>query len=114
MTPPTLTDVCYRCGYDLRTLADNQPCSECGLLAARSRRPTDELHHTRPGWLRRLAWGVWLILLAMATPFVGAGGFELLRQYAWNGVQSAKWTMSTYFAVVRHGAFLGADLAAVL
>jgi hypothetical protein len=63
----TAEDTCYRCGYDLRGIADDQPCPECGLLAERSRRPTDELHHTRPGWLRRLAWGVRLILLAIGA-----------------------------------------------
>ena len=58
---------CYRCGYDLRGIADDQPCPECGLLAERSRRMTDELHNTRPRWLRRISLGVWLILLSLVV-----------------------------------------------
>src|SRR6185437_1336865 len=53
---------CYRCGYDLRTIDNAHPCPECGLLAERSRHLTDELHDTRPRWLRSLARGVWLML----------------------------------------------------
>ncbi len=67
-------DECYRCGYDLRTIHDDQPCPECGLLARRSRRPTDELHHTRPRWLRRISRGANLVLCALlvaaAWPFL--------------------------------------------
>ena len=40
-------DECYRCGYNLLGIADDQACPECGLLAQRSRRVTDELHDTR-------------------------------------------------------------------
>src|SRR2546430_14287954 len=56
---------CSRCGYDLRGIANDQACPECGLLAERSRRVSDELHDTRPRWLRRIAWGVRLILLTI-------------------------------------------------
>jgi hypothetical protein len=62
-------DECYRCGYDLRGFANDQACPECGLLAERSRRISDELHDTRPRWLRSLSRGINLILLAMAAPF---------------------------------------------
>ena len=41
-------DDCYRCGYPLLGIDDEQACPECGLLARRSRRQTDELHNTRP------------------------------------------------------------------
>jgi hypothetical protein len=60
-----LAKECYRCGYDLRGIANDQACPECGLLARRSRRVSDELHETRPRWLRRLTWGVRLILLTI-------------------------------------------------
>jgi hypothetical protein len=75
-TPPPIaaasTDVtsdCYRCGYNLHTIADDQPCPECGLLAERSRRITDELHNTRPRWLASIARGVWLLLAAILLAF---------------------------------------------
>jgi len=58
-------DECYRCGYDLRGIANSQPCPECGLLAERSRHVTDELHNTRPKWLRKIALGGVLIVLAV-------------------------------------------------
>src|SRR5262245_57647691 len=82
------SDLCYRCGYDVRGIANEHPCPECGLLAERSRRVTDELHNTRPRWLRRLSLGVWLILLALAAaaiwPFVSLALItSILRSYAW-------------------------------
>jgi hypothetical protein len=65
---------CYRCGYDLRGIADEQACPECGLLAERSRRVTDELHNTRPRWLRGLSIGLnavlWGMVIAVVWPFV--------------------------------------------
>jgi len=60
---------CYRCGYDLRGIPDDHPCPECGLLAERSRRITDELHNTRPRWLRSISLGVSLILLVTLVAF---------------------------------------------
>lgn len=59
------TNACYRCGYALHGIADDQPCPECGLLARRSRRVTDDLHRTRPRWLRRITIGVGLLLVAI-------------------------------------------------
>jgi len=59
------TILCFRCHYDLRGVADDQPCPECGLLAGRSRRATDELREARPVWLRSLSRGIWLVLIAL-------------------------------------------------
>ncbi|HTW95513.1 MAG TPA: hypothetical protein VMD30_12000 [Tepidisphaeraceae bacterium] len=74
---PSLQGECYRCGYDLRGIADDQACPECGLLAERSRRVTDELHNTRPKWLRSISLGVVLIIIAV-----------LLLSPAWLRLQS--------------------------
>jgi hypothetical protein len=67
---PAAAEECYRCGYDLRGIANDRACPECGLLAERSRRITDELHHTRPAWLAGLSHGVWFILAGIAGVFV--------------------------------------------
>jgi hypothetical protein len=69
-TAESAKDECYRCGYELRSIGDEQACPECGLLAQRSRRATDELHNSRPRWLRSLSIGINLILLSIATPFI--------------------------------------------
>jgi len=66
------TDECYRCGYDLRGIANDQACPECGLLAERSRRVTDELHETRPKWLRSISIGAILILLSIVVEIAWA------------------------------------------
>jgi hypothetical protein len=68
----SIRDECYRCGYDLRGIANAGVCPECGLLAERSRRVTDELHDTRPRWLRSLSRGIDLILLAIFAPIGGS------------------------------------------
>jgi hypothetical protein len=79
------TDDCYRCGYALHGIADDQPCPECGLLARRSRRVTDDLHRTRPRWLRRITIGVVLLLVAIVMiatlPLTGPALDGLSSQY---------------------------------
>src|SRR5437762_9680970 len=82
---------CLRCGYDLRGIANEQACPECGLLAERSRRVTDELHDTRPRWLRRLAWGVWLILLAI--PLCAISPIEVGIAESFGQPPSPRWTL---------------------
>jgi hypothetical protein len=72
-------DECYRCGYDLRGIANDGACPECGLLAERSRRITDELHDSRPRWLRSLSRGINLILLALVAPLAGPFVFPVLH-----------------------------------
>ena len=62
-------DRCLRCGYDLRGVADDQPCTECGLLAERSRRPSEALVDAAPQWLLGISLGVVLILVAICLLF---------------------------------------------
>src|SRR5215217_4158067 len=94
--PADLSAECCRCGYDLRGIGDDQPCPECGLLAQRSRRKSDELHDTRPRWLRRISMGVWTILLALLVTVMWSVAqnfvtyavyhrFSFLRPRGWRG-----------------------------
>jgi len=94
-------DECYRCGYDLRGIANDGACPECGLLAERSRRITDELHDTRPRWLRSLSRGIDLILLAIFAPIGESFVAAIILRYrppSWNPYPD----------------FTGVDLSAVL
>jgi hypothetical protein len=85
-------DDCYRCGYPLLGIDDEQPCPGCGLLARRSRRQTDELHNTRPRWLKRISRGANLILLAIvisaAWPFVTTW---IMRRMSWLRIGGMGW-----------------------
>ncbi len=87
LSADSLSDGCYRCGYDLRGITDDRPCPECGLLAQRSRRPTDELHNTHPRWLRSISLGALLILLsfvlALALPASGVQAADHILRLDW-------------------------------
>ena len=109
--PPAIdraSQECYRCGYDLRGIDDAQPCPECGLLAARSRRATDELHNTRPRWLRRLGWGVRLMLLAIAVAVVWPAFLGMLYSMPVPLVMARRWWFWEWLPL------LGYDTAALL
>ena len=93
--PTAQADDCYRCGYALHSIGDDQPCPECGLLARRSRRVTDDLHRTRPRWLRRIAFGTTLIFLGVVLmgtfPLIASQLAEILR--TWRSLQiSPTWS----------------------
>src|SRR4051794_35289464 len=114
-TPQTLeyarlaaADDCLRCGQSLIGLADEQPCTGCGLPAGRSRRPSDALHHTRPAWLRRLSAGVWLLMAAL--PVACAWAMVLIVQNVTSaGLISGRFNSR----LERHLAWSGLDLVAV-
>jgi uncharacterized membrane protein len=67
---PTSADECFRCGYNLHSISNENACPECGLLAERSRRSTQELHDTDPRWLKNIHWGLNLILLSAIVAIV--------------------------------------------
>jgi hypothetical protein len=102
---------CYRCGYNLHTIADDQPCPECGLLAARSRRASDELHETRPKWLASISWGVNLVLLS----FPIAAIWPFLTDWFFNDVIANRMRRSySYFFWYWSTEMAGLTLAAIL
>lgn len=95
-------DVCFRCGYDLRGLADEVGCPECGLQAGRSRMPTEELRHARPAWLWKLSAGIWLMLAAL----VGAGVWAMVQEplQDWLLLKADRsWTLGPGPAVIMTG-----------
>jgi Zn finger protein HypA/HybF involved in hydrogenase expression len=54
---------CLKCGYNLRSLSIDGRCPECGLPVAESVRG-DLLQFASPRWVRRLALGATLLLIA--------------------------------------------------
>jgi hypothetical protein len=75
-------DRCVRCGYDLRGIADDHPCSECGLLAERSRNRSEYLADVPPWLIRRLAIGarllLWSVLCLIGWMILSTVGRELI------------------------------------
>lgn len=82
--PGEPADRCFRCSYDLRGIPDDRPCPECGLLAGRSRMPTDQLRHARPRWLWWLSTGVYLILAAELVAGAVVTVFWAMQDRSWN------------------------------
>jgi len=102
-------DNCYRCGYPLLGIDDEQPCPECGLLARRSRRTTDELHNSRPRWLRRISRGANLILLAIVVAIAGLFAWP----FAYRSVYMVLSTVMPY-RLWNYGPLFGLGVGAVL
>jgi hypothetical protein len=106
--PTAGDDVCVRCGYDLRGVADDAPCTECGLLAERSRQRDGHLSDATPGWLRGISVGVTLALLAHLI----APAWFVLTVLAWE-LRTLPWAFPTLPISPAHAALLGFDLAAL-
>src|SRR5688572_22931882 len=70
---------CVRCDYDLRGLAPDARCPECGLLVRYSDPVHASLRHAPPGWLASLSWGARLalvsFLLFLLLPSVSSPAF---------------------------------------
>ena len=102
-------DTCYRCGYPLIGIDDERPCPECGLLARRSRRTTDELHNSRPRWLRRISRGANLVLLAIVVAVAGLFAWP----FAYRSVYMVLSTVMPY-RLWNYGPLFGLGAGAVL
>jgi MFS family permease len=105
-------DDCYRCGYLLHGIANDQACPECGLLAERSRHLTDELHETRPKWLRSLFFGVVLILASILLAIAWTVIFpSIMEALSWRrGWVSGARTCESGFTIIAGIFFLGVVL----
>ena len=57
---------CVNCGYNLRTLVATGICPECAAQVALSARG-HYLHHAPPRWVKRLAGGALLLIVAIAV-----------------------------------------------
>jgi hypothetical protein len=69
MTEASLTPekiLCIACGYDLRGLAEDGACPECGTSVARSRMG-DRLAGADPGWLKRIALGQTMVSVGLSA-----------------------------------------------
>jgi hypothetical protein len=71
---------CLRCGYSLRKLTDTNHCPECGLSVWLSLNQNDTLDMSSPEWLRRMAVGLWILVVAS---LLGAAAFapSLVQSY---------------------------------
>lgn len=92
-TSPTTTSQaslsCTRCGYDLRGLAREARCPECGTPLALSLYG-DYLRHQPSRWLGRLVRGAGMVVVAQAG-WLALTGYWLARHgsYDWNVLVSS-------------------------
>jgi hypothetical protein len=75
---------CLRCGYDLSATPVNSPCPECGLAAHRSVIDHVDPGDCRPSWVRWIAIGSLLLLIAYVMCALYFAYFLFLkRTYQW-------------------------------
>lgn len=63
---------CRHCGYNLRTLSPKVQCPECGTAVGQSVHG-DYLRYADPAWVRGLATGAMLVLVAIALRVLESG-----------------------------------------
>lgn len=74
---------CRHCGYNLRTLSTKVQCPECGTAVGRSVHG-DYLRYADPAWVRKLATGAMLLLVAIVLQVLLAGvitGVIIIQDY---------------------------------
>ena len=64
-TPQPVRLVCRGCGYDLKGLAPDGVCPECGMAIARSLAASDLLEYSSPEYVATLHKGTFIVLAAI-------------------------------------------------
>jgi hypothetical protein len=83
---------CRHCDYNLRTLLVSGKCPECGRSVADS----EPLYHRPLAWLRRLRWGVALLVLSMLVGLLGDVAVSSVSGQ-WPRAVGKTWTPDIWF-----------------
>lgn len=99
---------CCRCGHNLRGLAMNAECPECGSAVSDSHRP-ELLRFADPIWINRVRFGLLLklygfpvlfVVALLGRAFVGRGSGDSVK--LWLGVlEAGAGACATYFVTLR-------------
>lgn len=102
---------CVHCGYNLRMQHGNARCPECGSAIVDTLTLSEELASSRPGWLRGLAIGsVLLILARVGLLVIYAALYNSERRLAgWYAIVAATcYLLGTYLITRREHPYLQA------